>query len=104
MSPLLEERNRSVQQLLEPNGVLPATFEDEGFLESESEEENIEELEKRAVKNLCGELLEEVFDDDSFQIGKNADSISVSNNSGAKSSTRKTCKLRVSRKYKNSLK
>ena len=39
------------------------------FLFQESdEEESIQELESRAVKELCGELLEEVFDEDSVSV------------------------------------
>jgi hypothetical protein len=43
---------------------------DQSWLGSESGEESVETLERDALKNLCGELMEEVFDESSFPLKK----------------------------------
>jgi DNA-binding Xre family transcriptional regulator len=40
----------------------------ESFNYSESEDECVDEIESLAIKNLCGDLLEEVFDDDYYHL------------------------------------
>jgi hypothetical protein len=61
---------------------------------SDSEEEDVGALELNALKNLCGEVMEEVFDESSFPLKSELDNFSRKGKSNAKSCLRKTCKLR----------
>jgi hypothetical protein len=57
-------------------------------------EEDVGALELNALKNLCGEVMEEVFDESSFPLKSELDNFSRKGKSNAKSCLRKTCKLR----------
>jgi hypothetical protein len=61
---------------------------------SDSEEENIEMLELKALKSLCGEMMEEVFDESSFPLNSELDGLKRKGKSHAKSWLKKTCKNR----------
>jgi len=73
---------------------------EEEFVESE-EEESVEELERLAVKELCGELLEEVFDEDSVLVRRKKGDGGKKNKSGAKTLKRKTCRVNPSQSHSN---
>jgi hypothetical protein len=63
----------------------------EGF---ESEVESVDEFERKALKSLCGDLMEEVFDESSFPVSGELDNITRKGKFHAKSCLRRTCKLR----------
>lgn len=64
--------------------------------ETDSEVESIENIESRAIKQLCGELLEEVFDDDSYHLSYDSEAVLKRSKSvSAKSRKRKTCKVNI---------
>jgi hypothetical protein len=69
----------------------------EEFSDCESEEECLEEVESLAIKSLCGELLEEVFDDDSYHLSCDNKKASKSYKVRAKSRKRKTGKVAMSK-------
>ncbi|CAL5042358.1 unnamed protein product [Urochloa decumbens] len=46
---------------------------DEFCLEYESEEESVEDIEKKALKSLCGDLMDEIFDESSFPLNSELD-------------------------------
>jgi hypothetical protein len=60
----------------------------------ESEEESVGDLERKALKSLCGELMEEIFDESSFPLNSELDSPKRKGKSHAKSCLRKTCEVR----------
>jgi hypothetical protein len=60
----------------------------------DSEEDSCEEVEKRALRSLCGELVEEIFDESSFPLNSELDGIKRKGKSHAKSCLNKTCKIR----------
>jgi hypothetical protein len=68
---------------------------DRVWLECESEEESLEDIEKNALKSLCGDLLEEIFDESSFLLNSELDNFSFKGKSHANSCLRKTCKMRT---------
>jgi hypothetical protein len=63
----------------------------EGF---ESEGESADDFERLALKSLCGDLMEEVFDESSFPVSGEIDNTTRKGKFHAKSCLRKTCKLR----------
>jgi hypothetical protein len=71
---------------------LGGSVSDGGY--SESEEENIESMEANALKILCGELMEEVFDEDSFPLSCELRGKARKYKSHAKSCLFRTCKER----------
>jgi hypothetical protein len=71
---------------------LGGSVSDGGY--SESEEENIESMEANALKILCGELMEEVFDEDSFPLSCEVRGKARKYKSHAKSCLFRTCKER----------
>lgn len=92
-----KEKERVVQEILtvqKRDIDLPVEVDnqDESNLNSDKEEER-EEIESSEIQNLCGELLEEVFDDDfSYMVFY---SKMGNHKSCAKSRKRKTCKVRL---------
>jgi hypothetical protein len=60
----------------------------------ESEEESVEDAERKALKSLGGELMEEIFDESSFPLNSELDDFTRKGKSHAKSCLKKTCKLR----------
>jgi hypothetical protein len=93
-SAVLFERN--VQNLLERGAVLERPSAEFGVGEgyfSECDSVNSEEFERKALDYLCGDLMEEIFDEDSYHL--KGDSIVVQRKPGAKSSRK-----RASRKLK----
>jgi hypothetical protein len=58
------------------------------------ERRRVEDLERKALKGLCGELMEEIFDESSFPLNSELDDITRKGKSHAKSCLRKTCKIR----------
>jgi hypothetical protein len=60
----------------------------------DSEEDSCEEVEKRALRSLCGELVEEIFDESSFPLNSELDGFKRKDKSHAKSCLSKTCKIR----------
>jgi hypothetical protein len=57
----------------------------EEWWDYESEEESVEDLERKALKSLCGELMEEIFDESSFLLNSELDDITRKGKSHAKS-------------------
>jgi hypothetical protein len=87
---------RNVQNLLERGAVLERPSAEFGVGEgyfSECDSVNSEEFERKALDYLCGDLMEEIFDEDSYHL--KGDSIVVQRKPGAKSSRK-----RASRKLK----
>jgi hypothetical protein len=78
-------------------------FESEGF-NGEMEEEDIGTLERNALKSLCGELMEEVFDESSFPLNSELEDFKPKGKSHAKSCLRKTWKLRRAGVFKKGYK
>lgn len=64
----------------------------ESFNYSESEDECVVEIESLAIKNLCGDLLEEVFDDDYYHLSSDRKITSKKQKMRAKSRRRKSGK------------
>jgi hypothetical protein len=65
------DRTRNLQQLSDFITERTEVEHDEGellWLASDSDEENLEAVEIDALKCLCGDLMEEVFDEDSFHL------------------------------------
>lgn len=64
-------------------------------------EESIEELEKIAVRELCGDLMEEVYDGENLvsELGRIGER--KTNKSGAKSLKRKTCRVKLFKQSSN---
>jgi hypothetical protein len=60
----------------------------------ESEVESVDDFERKALKSLCGDLMEEVFDESSFPVSGELDNITRKGKFHAKSCLRRTCKLR----------
>jgi hypothetical protein len=67
---------------------------DNEWLGWDSEEDFGEEFEKRALRSLCGDLVEEGFDESSFPLNSELDSFKRKGKSHAKSCLNKTCKVR----------
>jgi hypothetical protein len=61
--------------------------------DSDSDEENIGEFEINALRNLCEEMVEEVFDETSFHLNCELNS-HIRKGFHAKLCLRKTCKVR----------
>jgi hypothetical protein len=67
---------------------------DDEWLDWDSEEDSCEEVKKRALRSLCGELVEEIFDESSFPLNSELDGIKRKGKSHAKSCLNKTCNIR----------
>jgi hypothetical protein len=67
---------------------------DESWGGFESEDESVEEIERKSLKSLCGELMEEVFDESSFPVNGELDNNTRKGKFHAKSCLRRTCKFR----------
>lgn len=99
-----EELERVVQQIFVLDNNKPSydlEGNGESDYESDFEEDSIEKLEQRAVKSLCEDLLEEVYDDDNYHLSSDVRVVGKNYKSGAKSLKRKTCKVRVSKNSEN---
>jgi hypothetical protein len=62
--------------------------------EYDSEEESWENMEKKALRSLCRDLMEEILDKSSFPLNSELDDFSRKGKSHAKSCLSKTCKIR----------
>jgi hypothetical protein len=60
----------------------------------ESEVESVEDFERKALKSLCCDLMEGVFDESSFPVNGELDNITRKGKFHAKSCLRRTCKMR----------
>jgi hypothetical protein len=69
----------------------------EEWWDYESEEESVEDVERGALKSLCGELMEKIFDESSFPLNSELDDFTRKGKSHAKSCLSKTCKIRRSK-------
>jgi hypothetical protein len=70
----------------------------ESLLEYESsEEEGIDEIESSAIKSLCGDLLEEVYDDESYHLSCEMKASSRGQRGRAKSRKKKACRIALTR-------
>jgi hypothetical protein len=90
-------RDINFQRLLDlelENGAAEFGAMEEEWLDSDSEEENIDELELNALKSLCGEMTEEIFDESSFPLNSELDGFKRKGKSHAKSCLKRTCKIR----------
>jgi hypothetical protein len=63
--------------------------------EYDSEEESWVNMEKKALRSLCGDLMEEVFDESSFPLNSELDNHNRKGKSHAKSCLSKTCKIGI---------
>jgi hypothetical protein len=70
----------------------------------ESDEEILENLERDALKSLCGEMMEEVFDETSFPLNSEISGLTRKGKFRAKSCLRKTCKVGRAKGLNNSVK
>jgi hypothetical protein len=64
------------------------------WVHTDSEEESMEKLELKALRSLCGDLVEEVFDESSFPLNSELVNVGRKGKSHAKSCLNKTCKIR----------
>jgi hypothetical protein len=64
-----------------------------GF-DSDSDDDNFEMFELKALKSLCGEMMEEVFDESSFPLSSELDDYKRKGKSHAKSCLGRTCRNR----------
>jgi hypothetical protein len=64
----------------------------------------VEDVERKALKSLCGELMEEAFDEYSFPLNCEHNSLRRKGKSHAKSCLTKTCKARKTKVFKKSFK
>jgi hypothetical protein len=76
----------------------------EAWWDYESEDESLEDIEKKALKSLCGELMEEIFDESSFPLNSELDNLDGKGKFHAKPCLRKTCKIRRMKFSKKSVK
>jgi hypothetical protein len=94
------DRDNNLQSLfvleLEREGVEFGGSEQD-WLGSESDEDNIEMIELEALKSLCGEMMDEVFDESSFPLNSELDDYKRKGKSHAKSCLKKTCKIRCTK-------
>jgi hypothetical protein len=92
-----KDRDNNLQSLfaleLEREDIEFGGFEQD-WLGSENDEENIELFELKALKSLCGELMDEVFDESSFPLNSELDDYKRKGKSHAKLCLKKTCKVR----------
>jgi len=101
------DRIRNLQQLFDLDAERAGVELGEGELfwaVSDSEEEDVETLEIDALKCLCGDLMEEVFEVDSFYLSSAEKTTSRKYKSRAKSRLKKTCKIVMSNYSKSSIK
>jgi hypothetical protein len=77
--------------------------DDRGYFESDSDSdgEGFDEFEINALKNLCEEMMEEVFDETSFPLSSELNGHLRKGKFHAKSCLRKTCKLRRANCFKS---
>jgi hypothetical protein len=61
--------------------------------DGDSDEENIDSLERNALRSLCSEMMEEVFDESSFPLNSELDGCRRKGKSHAKSCLKKLAKL-----------
>lgn len=64
------------------------------------DEDSVDELEKFAIKQLCGDLLEELYDGDSYHLSCDKRCSMNTNKSSAKPHFRKICKVKVGKQAK----
>jgi hypothetical protein len=62
------------------------------WVDTDSEEERLEKLELKALRSLCGDLVEEIFDESSFPLSSELDEVGRKGKSHAKSYLNKICK------------
>jgi hypothetical protein len=90
-------KNVALQRFLDLE-VERENFDGEGFeqfwSDSDSSEDNFERLELKALKCLCGEMMEEVFDESSLPLNSELDDYKRKGKSHAKSCLKKACKFR----------
>jgi hypothetical protein len=77
---------------------------DQEWGDSESEEESLEDVDRKALKSLYRELMEEVFDEYSFPLNCELNGLRRKGKSHAKSCLTKTCKARKAKVFKKSFK
>jgi hypothetical protein len=91
----LEKDNNFYNLLdLKSDGELGELGSQDEWWDFDSEEESVEDVERKALKSLCGELMEEIFDESSFPLNSELDDITRKGKSHTKSCLTKTCKLR----------
>jgi hypothetical protein len=67
---------------------------EQDWLDGDSDEENIETFELKALKILCAEMMDEVFDESSFPLNSELQGYKRKGKAHTKSCLRKTCKIR----------
>lgn len=102
-----EELEQSVLELFnfdKDRRLLGGDSEDGVSFDQEAEEENesFEELEREAIRNLCGDLVDEVFDEDAYHLSSDTRKLFKNVKSNAKS-CKKTCKVRRQKNMKRVL-
>jgi hypothetical protein len=73
---------------------------DQDWVDSHSEEEGFENLELKTLSSLCGDLVEEVFDETSFPLNSELVGAGRKGKSHAKSCLNKACKIRRVKSYR----
>jgi hypothetical protein len=81
------EKDNNLCNLLdiESVGEIGVLGSDEAWGDYESEEESLEDIERKAQKILCGELMEEIFDESSFPLHSELDNLTRKGKFHAKS-------------------
>lgn len=95
------ERDNSLRELVVSSfrGFEPGELEQpevQDAFDFDSDEEYSELFEQETVKKLCGDLVDEVFDEDSYQNLQGCFDFQRKGKFGAKSLKRKTCKVNLS--------
>ena len=80
--------------------ISPENLESSEWVFSDSDEdESLEELECLAIKDRCGELWEEIYDEDNVHIRRKKGDGRKKNKSSAKPLKRKTCKINLNKTF-----
>jgi len=90
----LENLEQLVVSDIERCGLDQEGEREQSWIDSDSEEESLEFLELDALKSLCGDMMEEVFDESRFPLNCELKGHMRKGKFHAKSCLRKTCKLR----------
>jgi hypothetical protein len=67
---------------------------EQDWVEYDSKEESWENMEKKTLRSLCGDLMEEIFNESRLPLNSELDDFSRKGKSHAKLCLTKTCKIR----------
>jgi hypothetical protein len=76
-------------------------YEQERLDSDNSDDENVETFELKALKSFCGDMMDEVCDESSFPLNSELDGYRRKDKSHAKSCLKKTCKFRSTKNQRS---